>query len=302
MLKDIISIRDINKNQIDKILGLAQQFEGKSTNLAQGKILATLFFEPSTRTRLSFESAMCRLGGKVIGFSGTEGTSIKKGETLSDTIRMAEKYSDIIVIRHPLEGSARLASEVSKVPILNGGDGGNQHPTQTCLDLYTIKKIKGRISGLTVSLVGDLKHARTMRSICYALSMYNARIILCSPDELRISRELIDECVDKFGLRFVETNNLKFAVEEADVLYACRIQKERFADPLEALKMEKMFRIKSELLKTNPDLIIMHPLPKVNEIDPAVDSMPNAKYFEQAGYGVPVRMALISLLLGLKKW
>jgi aspartate carbamoyltransferase catalytic subunit len=272
--------------------------ENKQFDTLKDRILATLFFEASTRTRLSFETAMHRLGGKVLGFGSKEGTSVVKGESLTDTVRVIEKYSDCILIRHQLEGSARLAAEVSNVPVINGGDGGNQHPTQTLLDLYTIKKIRGSIEKQRIVLLGDLKHARTMRSLYYALCMYGAEVILCSPPELRMSRETIQEARTRFGATVQETSDVKKSLENADVVYVCRIQKERFEDELEARRMQREFRVTPELLPEN--IAILHPLPRVNEIAHSVDEMSGAKYFEQAGNGVPVRMAVLKKVMAWK--
>lgn len=297
---DIISIRDMIKEDIELVLKKAEEMEQKSkSDSMRGKILSSLFFEPSTRTRLSFSSAMHNLGGSVIGFESTEGTSIAKGETLADTIRMAEAYSDLIVIRHPKEGAARLAADISSKPVINAGDGANQHPTQTLLDLCAIKKFAGRIENVNVTLLGDLKYGRVMKSLFYALSMFGANINLSSPKGLEMPQSIVEEAKQKFGADIIQSNDIIDGIKDADVVYACRIQKERFADPYEAEKMQKKFRLTQDILeKAKNDVIVLHALPKVTEIEPSIDNTKYAKYFEQAALGVPVRMALISLLIG----
>ena len=303
--KDIISIRDLKKEDIELILDTAEKMEPyakgeKISKLMESKILGTLFFEPSTRTRLSFTSAMQRMDGQVMGFSGTGITSISKGENLTDTIRTVQRYCDMIVIRHPLEGSARLAAEVSSKPVINAGDGGNQHPTQTLLDLYTIKKVKGKVKGLDVVLLGDLKYARTMRSLSFALAMFDANLTFVSPKGLEMSKDILIEIENNFGKKPVQTNDMDAGLKKADVIYICRIQKERFEDKFEAEKMQKAFRITPEILgKCKDEVAILHPLPKITEIDPRVDEMKCAKYFDQTFYGVPVRMALLGLIDGV---
>jgi len=302
--RDIISIRDLDKEEIELILKTAERMEPYAKGeepykLMEGKILGTLFFEPSTRTRLSFTSAMERLGGGVLGFSGVGITSMTKGENLTDTIKTIERYCDILVMRHPMEGAARLAADVSTKPVINAGDGANQHPTQTMLDLYTIKKLKGRIAGLNVALLGDLKYGRVMRSLTYALSMFDARLTLISPPGLEMSRDIIQEIRKKFNKTLFETNDIDAGLRRADVIYICRIQMERFEDKFEAEKMQRAFRITPEVLEgCKEDIAILHPLPKVTEIDPRVDDMKCAKYFDQTFYGVPVRMALLALVGG----
>jgi len=305
--KNIISIRDLTKNEIELILKTATKMEPyakgeKTSKLMEGKILGTLFFEPSTRTRLSFTAAMQRLGGKVMGFSGTKITSISKGESLTDSIKVVERYCDYLVIRHPTEGAARLAAEVSSKPVINGGDGANQHPTQTLLDLYTIKKMKGKIKGLNIVLLGDLKYARTMRSLAYALAMFDAKLTLVSPAGLEMSRDILKEIKEKFKKTPFQTNDMEAGLRKADVIYICRIQKERFEDRLEAEKIQKAFKITPETLEQcKDDLAILHPLPKVTEIDPRIDEMKCAKYFDQTFFGVPVRMAILGLIGGVLK-
>jgi aspartate carbamoyltransferase catalytic subunit len=271
----------------------------KYKKILDGKILSSLFFEPSTRTRLSFESAMNRLGGKVIGFSDPGGTSIKKGESLVDTIRMADSYSDLIVIRHPHEGAARLAAEFAEAPVLNAGDGSGRHPTQCLLDLFTIKTEKKHIGKNKVVLVGDLKYGRTVHSLAYALALYGVDLTFVSPNSLKMPKEVIQEC-NEFGVEPTQTTNLEKSIKDADVMYVTRIQKERFPDAEEYNRVVGLYQINNELLaNVQKKLIIMHPLPRVNEISAEVDSTHHALYFKQAFNGVPVRMALLSLLSGV---
>jgi len=305
--KDIVSIRDLSKEEIELIHKKAEEMEPyakgeKPCKLMEGKILGTLFFEPSTRTRLSFTSAMQRLGGNVMGFEGVNVTSVAKGESLTDTIKTVERYCDLIVIRHPMEGTARLAANVSTKPVINGGDGGNQHPTQTLLDLYTIKKMKGKIKGLNVTLLGDLKYARTMRSLATALAMFDANLTLVSPKGLEMSKDILGEIEKNFNMKPRQMYDIETGVKDADVIYICRIQKERFEDKFEAEKIQKAFKITPEVLKScKEEVAILHPLPKVTEIDPRVDDMKCAKYFDQTFYGVPIRMAIIGLVSGVIK-
>lgn len=302
--RDIINIRDFTKEEIEYILTISKEMEriDKTKNdLLNGKILATLFFEASTRTRLSFESAMKRLGGEVIGFADTSATSVMKGETLADTIKMAESYSDVIVLRHPNEGSAKLASEFSSVPIINAGDGAGQHPTQTLLDLYTIKEEKGKIEGNNIALVGDLKYGRTVHSLSYALSLFDVNLIFVSPKNLQMPEEVVSFLKEK-GITPKITNSLEEAISSADVIYVTRIQKERFPDLEEYLKVVGSYKIDNKILtNAKKDLIVMHPLPRVDEISSEVDLTEHAKYFKQAYNGVLVRMALLSLVLGAKE-
>jgi aspartate carbamoyltransferase catalytic subunit len=299
--RDIVSIKELSKEDMEIIFEIAREMipiakgERKS-DLLDGKILATLFFEPSTRTRLSFESAMHRLGGSVIGFTNPSATSISKGETLADTVRVMDSYSDVIVIRHPYEGAARLAAEFAESPVINGGDGAGQHPTQTLLDLFTIHQEFESIEGLNIALIGDLKYGRTVHSLAYALSNLGANIYLVSPELLRMPKHIIRE----LNKKPVETDDIEDVIEDADVLYVTRIQKERFPDPTEYKKVAGSYRITRELLKkAKRDAIVMHPLPRVEEIEPDVDYTPHARYFQQAFNGVPVRMALLALVLGV---
>ncbi len=297
--RDIISINDFSKEELLHILKVVKQAEQKpKSSLLRGKILAALFFEPSTRTRLSFVSSMEQLGGEVIGFSNANTTSIQKGESLWDTIKMTEQYADLIVIRHPLEGSARLAAEAASIPVINGGDGSNQHPTQTILDLYTIQKTKGKLEGLNVGFVGDLKYGRTVHSLVMALSHFNPNFYFIAPDELQIPENYLDDLFQK-KVKYHKTSDLNRFSKELDVLYVTRIQKERFPDPLEYEKFKGIYRIDRQfLLNVKKDLRIMHPLPRIDEIDKSVDDTPHAAYFQQAANGIPVRKALLALVLG----
>ncbi len=303
--KDIISIKDFSKSEINQILNYAKKMipyaKGeKTTHLLEDKILSSLFFEPSTRTRLSFESAMNRLHGRVIGFADPTATSQKKGETLSDTIRMADAYSDVIVIRHPSEGAARLAAEFSEAPILNAGDGAGHHPTQCLLDLFTIYNEKKVIGNQNVVLLGDLKYGRTVHSLAYALSLYGVNLTFVSPKSLQMPREVINECKLLGGNPNV-TTKLEKALSDADILYVTRIQKERFPDLEEYNRVVGTYQISNSLLEHAKDeLRIMHPLPRVTEIASEVDTTPHAIYFKQAFNGVPIRMALLSLVTGVK--
>jgi len=301
--KDIISIKDFSKREIDYILKYAKEMlpyaDGeKFKDVLKGRILSTLFFEPSTRTRLSFESAMNRLGGRVIGFADPMGTSQKKGESLADTIRMADAYSDAIVVRHSREGAARLAAEFADAPVINAGDGAGRHPTQCLLDLFTILTEKKRIGKNKVVLLGDLKYGRTVHSLAYALALYGAELTFVSPTSLRMPKEVVEECKE-LGVEPVQMSSLEKAVRDADVLYVTRIQKERFPDAEEYNRVVGSYRVDNELLSNaREDLIVMHPLPRVSEIDPEVDKTSHAVYFKQAFNGVPVRMALLSLVMG----
>ncbi|OGS46104.1 MAG: aspartate carbamoyltransferase [Euryarchaeota archaeon RBG_16_67_27] len=301
--RDILSIRELSRADIDLVLKTARKMVpialGKKVSRAlEGKILSTLFYEPSTRTRLSFESAMARLGGRVLGFSSAEGTSVQKGETLADTIRMVEAYSDAIVLRHPQEGAARLAAEFSEKPVINAGDGAGQHPTQTLLDLYTIWDEKGGFDGRHVALIGDLKYGRTVHSLTYALAELGATLAFVSPPTLEMPREIVEHVKER-GLSFRMAHRLEEVIREADVLYVTRIQKERFPDPQEYEKVAGSYRIDTDVLReAKRDLIIMHPLPRVMEIAADVDRTKHASYFKQAFNGVPVRMALLDLILG----
>ncbi len=297
--RDIISIHDFSKQELLFILKTAKLMEkSPNQNLLKGKILATLFFEPSTRTRLSFMSAMEQLGGKAMGFATATNTSIKKGETLWDTIKMVEAYADIIAIRHPLEGSARLAAEASSKPVINAGDGANQHPTQTMLDLYTIQKVKGKLDNLHIGILGDLKYGRTVHSLATALSHFNPTFYFIAPQALQMPQAYLDE-LKKNKIKYYLTPNLLKVSKKLDILYVTRIQKERFPDPVEYEKYKGVYKLDTSLLPhIKKDLKIMHPLPRVGEIDPSLDETDHAVYFEQAANGIPVRKALLSLVLG----
>lgn len=295
LMKHLISISDLGKEEILRILKKAEEFEDvalgkRRLRILEGKILGNLFFEPSTRTRMSFEVAMKRLGGDVINMTAQEASSIAKGETLADTIRVVSRYCDAIVIRHPLEGAARFAAENSAVPVINAGDGAGQHPTQTLLDLYTIKKECGRLDGITVALMGDLKYSRTIHSLIRALALFDVRIYLISPEALALPEEILEEVKGN-----VTKARLEEVISELDVLYVTRIQKERFPDEEEYRKVSGSYRITAETLKNAKEtMIVMHPLPRVDEIHPSVDSTKHAKYFQQSFYGVPVRMAILT--------
>lgn len=299
--RDFISIRDYSREEIEYIFKVATNLETTSKHsldLLKGKILASLFFEPSTRTRLSFEAAMLRLGGDIIGFSEPKAASVAKGETLSDTIKVVENYADIIVLRHPLEGAARLAAEIADIPIINAGSGALSHPTQALLDLYTIKREKGRIDGLTIALVGDLKYGRTVHSLAYALSYYDVNLLLVAPSILRMGKEIINDLVE-LGVKVREYDSVDEIIELADIIYITRIQKERFPDISEYERVKGSYKLTLELLRgCKLDLIILHPLPRVDELDVRIDETPFAKYFKQTWYGLIVRMALLALILG----
>lgn len=300
--KDIISINDLSKEEILYILKTAEEMTTKDcSQLCKGKILATLFFEPSTRTRLSFETSMKRMGGSVIGFTGEESTSRTKGESLYDTIKIVEGYADIIVMRHKVDGSARLAAEASKVPVINGGDGSNQHPTQMLLDLYTIKQSQGRLENLKIAMVGDLKYGRTVHSLAVAMAMFNAEMYFVAPEQLQMPNYILED-LQKNNITYHLVDNMQEIIEKVDILYMTRIQKERFPDLQEYEKVKNVFILSKKLLETaKPNMKILHPLPRVNEISEEVDIEPHAYYFNQAHYGIPVRMAIIALLLGCVK-
>jgi len=301
--RDIISIEDFSREEITYILNNAKAMEPIATqgsDMLKGKILATLFFEPSTRTRLSFEAAMLKLGGSVIGFAEAEIASVKKGENLADTVRTVENYADVIALRHPLDGAAKLAAELTKVPIINGGSGSEEHPTQALIDLYTMQKEKGKIDGLKIALVGDLRYGRTVHSLAYALSLYNIELYLISPESLRMRHEVLRAINNKISV--TEDSNLEKIIPQVDVLYVTRIQKERFPDPAEYAKVKGVYKINLETLSnTKKDTIILHPLPRVDEIAAEVDKTPQARYFQQVWNGVVVRMALLALVLGAVK-
>jgi aspartate carbamoyltransferase catalytic subunit len=299
--RSLVSIDDFSTEEILKVLDLAVEFEKQPIRkLLEGKVIATLFFEPSTRTRLSFESAINKLGGKIVGFSDSSSSSVSKGETLHDTIKMVCSYCDLIVMRHPIEGSARYASEVSSVPIINAGDGANQHPTQTMLDLYSIRKTQGRLENLNIFMVGDLKYGRTVHSLMMAMSRWNATFNFIAPEELRMPDEF-KLYLDNMGLKYYEHTDFTDIISKADIIYMTRVQKERFSDPMEYEKVKNVYVLRNSMLEnTKPNMRILHPLPRVNEIHPDVDSNPKAYYFEQALNGVFTRQAILCTLLGIK--
>jgi len=301
--RDIVSIRSFTREEIDYILEVSSAMEPlveKGSDMLRGKVLAELFFEPSTRTMLSFQTAMYKLGGNVIGFAEPGVSSIWKGESLADTVRVVESYSDVIVLRHPLEGAARFAAEYARVPVINAGSGAEEHPTQALLDLYTIVKSKGKIDGLNIILMGDLRYGRTVHSLAYALSLYDVTLRLISPDLLKMRPEVIEDIKDRIEVS--EHRDLMEMLPDADVLYVTRIQKERFPDLAEYEKVRGSYVIDLDVLKkAKEDLVVLHPLPRVDEISVEVDSTPFAKYFEQARNGVVVRMALLALVLGAIK-
>jgi len=299
--RSLVSIDDFSSEEILKILQLASDFEKEPTQkLLEGKVIATLFFEPSTRTRLSFESAISRLGGKIVGFSDSSSTSVSKGETLNDTIRTVSNYCDLIVMRHPIEGSARFASEISNVPIINAGDGANQHPSQTLLDLYSISKTQGKLDNLNIFLVGDLKYGRTVHSLMMAMSRWNATFNFVSPEELKMPEEY-KIYLNNAGLKYYEHTDFTDIISKADIIYMTRVQKERFSDPIEYEKVKNVYVLRNSMLKnTKPNMRILHPLPRVNEIHIDVDKNPKAYYFEQALNGVYTRQAILCSLLGIK--
>lgn len=299
--KSLVSINDFSKEEILKIMDIAADFEADpSQQVLAGKVIGSLFFEPSTRTRLSFDSAINRLGGRVIGFSDSSSTSQTKGETFHDTISTISNYCDLIIMRHTIEGSARYASEVASVPIVNAGDGSNQHPSQTLLDLYSIKKTQGKLSGVTIMLVGDLKYGRTVHSLLQAMSHFDARLIFVSPDELKLPDEYKEFLVSK-GISFTETKDIMEYINEVDILYMTRVQRERFNDLMEYERVKDAYILRRSMLEgTKQNMKILHPLPRVNEIDTDVDDTPQAYYFQQTRNGVYARMAIISYLLGVK--
>ncbi len=299
--KSLVSITDFSKEEILRIVELASEFEANpNQKLLDGKVVSSLFFEPSTRTRLSFETAINRLGGGIIGFTDSSSSSTTKGESLKDTIKMVSNYSDLIVMRHPLEGSARYASEQSDVPVINAGDGANQHPTQTLLDLYSIYKTQGTLDNLNIFLVGDLKYGRTVHSLLMAMSMFNPTFNFISPDSLKMPDEY-KLFLDSKGIKYYEHLEFTDIIEAADVLYMTRVQKERFSDHIEYEKVKNVYVLRNAMLdNTKENLRILHPLPRVNEIHTDVDENPKAYYFQQAENGVYARMAIMASILGLK--
>jgi len=299
--RDIVSIMDFSREEIDYVMEMTDVIEPmakKGSHLLDGKIMATLFFEPSTRTRLSFESAMYRMGGKCLGFAEPKAASVEKGENLADTVRVVESYADVLVIRHPLEGAARLAAEFASVPVMNGGTGAEEHPTQALLDLYTMQKELGKIDGLNVVMAGDLRYGRTVHSLAYALSLYDVNLHLVSPPSLRLRKEVLEEVSERIKVH--ELEDLSKAIPEADVIYMTRIQKERFGSLEDYEKVRGSYRLsEDDLVPAKPGMIVLHPLPRVDEIAFGVDNTPHAKYFKQVWYGLLVRMSLIGLVLGV---
>ena len=298
--KSLVSINDYSKEDILRILDIAAEFEdNKIQPLLKDKVIASLFFEPSTRTRLSFETAINRLGARVIGFSDSSSSSTSKGETLKDTIKMVSNYADLIVMRHPLEGSARYASEQSRVPIINAGDGANQHPTQTLLDMYSMKKTQGTLENLTIFMVGDLKYGRTVHSLLMAMSHFNPTFYFIAPQELRMPKEYT-LFLEQKGITYYEQTAMD-NLSKADILYMTRVQKERFSDLIEYERVKNAYILRNGMLdNTKNTLRVLHPLPRVNEIHTDVDPNPKAYYFKQAENGVYVRMAIISSIFGVK--
>ncbi len=301
--KDILDGAQFTKDELDVILRTAGEMRQRLLNtpaleLLRGSVLATLFFEPSTRTRLSFETAMHRLGGNVIGFSSAESSSTAKGETLADTIRTVDQYADIIAMRHPQIGSAREAAAVAQAPILNGGDGAGQHPTQALLDLFTVREELGRLDGVTIALCGDLKNGRTVHAGVELYRHFGCRLLCVSPEQLRMPAEIVARLRAQ-GVVVDETADLETALPQADVLYMTRIQKERFADAAEYERLKGSYILSRGLIeRLRPHVVVLHPLPRVNEITTDVDALPNAAYFRQVRNGVYVRMALIALVMG----
>ncbi|MBR0333726.1 MAG: aspartate carbamoyltransferase [Bacteroidales bacterium] len=299
--KNLVSITDFSKEQILHILDLAEAFEANpNQDILKGKVAATLFFEPSTRTRLSFETAVNRLGGKVIGFSDASTSSSTKGETLKDTIKMVSNYADIIIMRHYLEGAARYATEVSKVPIVNAGDGANQHPTQTLLDMYSIRKTQGRLENLNIVMVGDLKYGRTVHSLLMAMKYFSPTFYFISPEELAMPNEYKIICQQN-NIPYYEMSAFsQEIIDQADILYMTRVQRERFTDLVEYERVKDLYILHNDMLENSREnLRILHPLPRVNEISQDVDDNPKAYYFQQAQNGLYVRQAIISKVLGL---
>ena len=304
-MRHLISPLDFTVEETQKLLDLARDIEmnrAKYAHVCDGKKLATLFFEPSTRTRLSFESAMLSLGGSVLGVSSADSSSAAKGESVADTIRMISCYSDICAMRHPKEGSAFVAASKSSIPVINAGDGGHQHPTQTLTDLLTIYSLKGRLDNMTVGLCGDLKFGRTVHSLIHALVRYTGiKFVLISPPELRVPDYIREDVLDAHNIEYRETTSLEDAMKELDILYMTRIQRERFFNEEEYIRMKDYYVLDKEKMKqAKEDMFVLHPLPRVNEIATEVDDDPRAAYFRQAQYGVYVRMALIMTLLELE--
>ena len=306
IMRHMLNPLDFSLEETDNLLELAADIEkdrSRYAHVCDGRKLATLFYEPSTRTRLSFEAAMLNLGGSVLGFASADSSSATKGESVSDTIRVISCYADICAMRHPKEGAAYVASTKSSIPVINAGDGGHQHPTQTLTDLYTIRSLKGRLSNMTVGLCGDLKFGRTVHSLINALSRYEGiRFILISPPELKVPDYIKESVLDAKNIEYRETTSLDDAMEELDILYMTRVQKERFFNEEDYIRMKDCYILDKEKMKlAKPDMYVLHPLPRVNEISVEVDDDPRAAYFKQVQNGVYVRMALIMTLLEVEK-
>ncbi|MEK7084261.1 MAG: aspartate carbamoyltransferase [Patescibacteria group bacterium] len=298
--RDIISITDLSKSEMLHVLDRAARLKKKpEPNILSGRVMGSCFFEPSTRTRLSFETAMQRLGGTVVGFADPNVTSTKKGETLHDSMRIIGQYADVIVIRHPLEGAARRAAEATETPIVNAGDGANQHPTQTLLDLFTIKETQKKLDGLHIAMIGDLKYGRTVHSLAQAMKHFDARFYFVAPESLQMPSYICDE-LKQHGIKFSIHERIEEVMKKADILYMTRIQEERFPDKMEYQRLKHVFELTPESLSgAQPSMRILHPLPRVNEIHPSVDDTPHAYYFEEAQNGLFVRQAVLSLLLSV---
>jgi aspartate carbamoyltransferase catalytic subunit len=301
--RDVVSIKDFSREEIDYVLRMTDAVEPlarSGSHGLDGRIMATLFFEPSTRTKLSFESAMYRYGGNCLGFAEPKAASVEKGENLADTVRVVESYADVLVIRHPLEGAARLAAEFASVPVINAGTGAEEHPTQAMLDLYTMRRELGKIDGLNVALAGDLRYGRTVHSLAYALSLYDINLYLVSPSLLGMRKEVLEEVSQHVKVQ--EVDELSKVLPQIDVIYVTRIQKERFGSLEDYEKVKGSYRLTAtDLSKGKREMIVMHPLPRVDEISYDVDNTPHSKYFKQVWYGLLVRMSLIGLVLGALK-
>ena len=300
--RDVLTILDFTREELEELFSTADDVlkrPERYRNVLEGYVLATAFFEPSTRTRLSFQAAMLRLGGSYIDLAEAQRTSLAKGENFADTIRMLDAYADVIVVRHRIEGAAKFAAEVASSPVINAGDGTRHHPTQAMIDLYSIRRFHGRINGLVIGVLGDLKYGRAASSLIYGVSLYRiAKLYLIAPRLLR-ARSEVKEHLEARGVRYEEVESVEEVLPELDVLYVTRIQRERIPDPTEYERVRGSYRITRKLLERHAkdDLVVLHPLPRVDEISPDVDYTPHAKYFEQASLGVPVRMALLKLIL-----
>ena len=303
-MRHLMSPLDFSVDELDKLLDLANDIEkypNKYAHACEGKKLATCFYEPSTRTRLSFEAAMLNLGGSVLGFASADSSSASKGESVSDTIRVISCYADICAMRHPKEGAPLVASQKSRIPVINAGDGGHQHPTQTLADLLTIRSLKGRLDNMTIGLCGDLKFGRTVHSLISALIRYGIKFVLISPEELRIPSYIREDVLRANNIPFTEVERLEDAIPQLDVLYMTRVQKERFFNEEDYVRLKDFYILTKAKMELAPeDMIVLHPLPRVNEISVEVDDDPRAVYFKQAQYAVYVRMALILTLLEIK--